>query len=243
LVYDQLDSTNAEAARIGAGMTRPVWILAHEQTAARGRRGREWVQPAGNFSATLVMKPTEAPQVVALRSFVMAVALAETVERLRREYLDSKEAQVRLKWPNDVLLGGGKLAGILLESCSAGTGVSYLAIGVGVNLALAPGAGQVETRALAPVALAAFGPQVVPEAFLDVLAPIYAQWEARFLSEGFAPVRQAWLARAARLGEEIEARTGRETWRGTFETVDMEGALVLGTPNGPRAIPAADVYF
>lgn len=87
------------------------------------------------------------------------------------------------------------------------------------------------------------GVRVDPEEFLDLLAPAYAQWEARFRAQGFAPIRAAWLARAARLGEAIVARTAREEWRGVFETVDERGNLVLSTADGRRAIAAAEVFF
>jgi len=186
------------------------------------------------------MRPAEPVQEVALRSFVAALALCDALEEA------APGADLALKWPNDVLLSGGKLAGILLESSSAGRGVAHLAIGIGVNLGHAPEA--VDGAGFAPVSLREVtGTDIGPEAFLDILAPAYAAREAQFLQLGFAPVRAAWLARAARLGEQITARTGSgETMReitGVFETVDALGNLVLSGPQGRRAIPAADVFF
>ncbi len=233
------DSTNAEAARLAASLRRPTWILAHRQTAARGRRGRAWSMPAGNFAATLLLHPTERPEVVALRSFVAALALYDAFVAAT-----GRAESFALKWPNDVLLNGGKVAGILLESLGQGGGVAHLAIGIGVNLAAAPGAAEVEPGALRPVSLLdETGARVAAEDFLDLLAPAYDRWERRFTAEGFAPVRAAWLARAARIGETVTARTGTESHLGTFETVDDSGALVLRTAQGPRAIPAAEVFF
>ncbi|OIQ70733.1 bifunctional ligase/repressor BirA [mine drainage metagenome] len=126
----------------------------------------------------------------------------------------------------------------------AGSGVAHLAIGIGVNLVAAPGADQVEAGAVRPVSLLSeTGARVTPEEFLDLLAVAYARAAAQFFSYGFSAIRSAWLARAARLGERIVARTGTETIEGTFETVDETGALVLKTAAGRRAIPAAEVFF
>jgi BirA family biotin operon repressor/biotin-[acetyl-CoA-carboxylase] ligase len=195
--------------------------------------------PEGNFAATLVMRPAEAPEVVALRSFVAALALFDAFVAAT-----GRPQPFALKWPNDVLLNGGKVAGILLESTGQGGGVAHLAIGIGVNLAAAPGADQVEPGALRPVSvMGETGVRVTPDEFLDLLAPAYAGWEGVFAGHGFAPIREAWLDRAARLGEAVTARTGSETHLGTFETVDLAGALVLQTAGGRRAIPAAEVFF
>jgi len=226
-----VDSTLCEAARRALDTSGPTWIFAARQTAARGRRGRAWHQPKGNFSATLLLPDVGAPEMAALRSFVAALALADAVEALG--------VQTRLKWPNDVLLKGGKLAGILLEGLASGA----LAIGVGVNLAAAPGLGEVEPGAVAPVALAAYGVSIAPEDFLTLLAKTYAAREASFATYGFAPIRSAWLERVARLGEEIAVRLPLETFHGTFKDVDADGQLVLSTPNGTRRVAAGEVFF
>ncbi len=239
IVLQQTDSTNAEAARRAASLAGPAWILALSQTAARGRRGRAWANPEGNFSATLVLRPTEPAETVALRSFVAALALNDGFIAAT-----GRAEPFGLKWPNDVLLNGGKVAGILLESIGAGAGVRHLAIGIGVNLAQAPDAAELEPRATRPVALASeTGALVDPESFLDLLAPAYAAWEDRFTTYGFGPIREAWLSRAARLGQPVTARTASDEIAGTFETIDAQGAMVLNTPRGRQAIPAADIFF
>ncbi|PKQ13986.1 MAG: biotin--[acetyl-CoA-carboxylase] ligase [Alphaproteobacteria bacterium HGW-Alphaproteobacteria-1] len=238
-VLARVDSTNAEAARIASHLAGPEWILALEQSAARGRRGRAWANPPGNFAATLVMRPSEAPDRVALRSFVASLALFEAVAAAT-----GSAAGLALKWPNDVLLNGGKLAGILLESAGVGEQLSHFAIGIGVNLVAAPDVAEVEAGALRPVSLLSeTGVATGPEAFLDLLAPAYARLEAQFVTYGFEPVRRAWLDRAARLGEVIIARTARESHEGRFETVDAAGNLVLGTARGRVTIAAAEVFF
>ncbi|MEO3413848.1 biotin--[acetyl-CoA-carboxylase] ligase [Roseovarius sp. CAU 1744] len=238
-VLASVDSTNAEAARIAPGLSGPEWILALEQTAARGRRGRGWVNPAGNFAATLVMHPAETPDKVALRSFVAALALYDALVAAT-----GRSEPFSLKWPNDVLLNGGKLAGILLESAGSGGRLTHFAIGIGVNLKEAPAAVQVEQTATRPVSLLSeTGADVSPEEFLDLLAPAYAKYEDQFATYGFEPIRTAWLDRAARLGEVVTARTSRDELTGTFETVDAAGNLVLSTAKSRVAVPAADVFF
>lgn len=238
-VLATVDSTNAEAARIADDLAGPEWILALEQTAGRGRRGRAWVNPAGNFAATLVLHPTETPDVVALRSFVTSLALYDAFATVT-----GRPQGLSLKWPNDVLLNGGKVAGILLESVGMARDIRHIGIGIGVNLKQAPVPDEVEAGALRPVSLLSeTGVDVTPEEFLDVLAPAYAHHEAQFRIYGFAPIRELWLARAARLGEVITARSMREEVTGTFETVDEAGNLVLSTAKGRAVIAAADIFF
>ena len=232
IVRESCDSTNAEAARLAPDLDRPTWILAHAQTGARGRQGRAWKMPAGNFAATLVMRPTGTAGWAALRSFMAANAVFEALA------MHVQRGRLSLKWPNDVLLDNGKVAGILLESASRGDQIDWLAIGIGINLASAPEG--VQDAAFPPVALDA---AIDPERFLTTLAGFYATQEDILTQLGFDPIREAWLRHAARLGEVITARTGREDIVGRFETVDEAGRLVLSTPRGERRVPAAEIYF
>lgn len=238
LPLGEIASTLDEAARRFPELSGPTWITATRQTCARGRRGRPWENPEGNFAATLVL-PAVAPETAALRSFAAALALFDACAAVT-----GRPEAFALKWPNDVLLNGGKLAGILLESLMARGGMAGLAIGIGVNLADAPGAGAVEEGALRPVSLAgATGARVSPEDFLAELAPAYAGWEAQLTAFGFAPLRTAWMARAAKLGETITARLPAEEVTGVFREVDAAGYLVLSTSDGLRRIAAGDVFF
>ena len=228
---DEVDSTQDEARRMAGDLAAPTWIFARHQTAGRGRRGRAWLQPRGNFSASLLLPYPGAPDQAALRSFVAALALADALEMLG--------VASALKWPNDVLVEGGKLAGILLEGLPGGA----LAIGIGVNLATAPAPERLEPGATAPVALAQHVPGIGAEDFLALLASAYGAREESFMTFGFAPIRAAWLARAARLGEEITVRLPRETITGIFKDVDEDGQLVLSTPGGTRRFAAGEVFF
>jgi BirA family transcriptional regulator, biotin operon repressor / biotin---[acetyl-CoA-carboxylase] ligase len=235
VVLPTVDSTSLEAARQARDIAGPTWFLGLQQTAAKGRRGRAWSNPPGNFAASLVYRPGGAIATRALRSFVASLALQDALIAAT-----GRAEGFRLKWPNDVLLNGGKLAGILLEGGPADT----LIIGIGVNLRAAPTQAQVETGALAPVSLLSeTGTDITPEAFLDLLAPAFAAVEDQFVTYGFDAVRTRWLANAAKLGEPIHARTVAETHHGTFETVDAEGQLVLRTAAGQRMISAGDVFF
>lgn len=238
-IHDRLDGTNAEGSRrAAAGDGGPAWILAHAQTAARGRRGRSWAMPEGNFAASLLMLPGGSLAEMALRSFVAALALHDAFTAAT-----GRAERFALKWPNDVLLDGKKVAGILLETGGAPPGPLALVIGFGVNLVAAPDPGELEPGALAPSTLAAAGPAPDPVGFLDLLAPAFAAWETRFRAEGFAPVRAAWLSRAARLGETVTARLPDRAVVGRFESVDERGAIVLATATGREILPAADVFF
>lgn len=229
----KVDSTNEEALRRLPEMARPTWIMALEQTAARGRQGRHWAMPPGNFAATLAMRPAGPPAWAALRSFMAANALFETLSHYVRR------PRLGLKWPNDVLLDGGKIAGILLETTSAGGEVDWLLIGIGVNLRSVPE--DVRDAAFPPVALGEDAPS--PADFLDRLAGYMHTQETILHRLGFDAIREKWLRDAARLGEIITARTGREEIIGRFEDVDENGQLVLTTADGERRLSAADVFF
>jgi BirA family biotin operon repressor/biotin-[acetyl-CoA-carboxylase] ligase len=236
LTLDETDSTNDEARRrAAAGEPGPLWIMARRQTAARGRRGRAWSAPPGNLSATCLLRPPMPPAQAALLSFAACLSVAETFDAI------APGAAVALKWPNDALLNGRKASGVLLEASGAGDRLDWLAVGVGVNLDHHP---EPAPDAWPPTSVAAeTGAAPDPEDALRHLAAAFAVWCARLETEGFAPLRAAWLARAARLGENIVARLPDEAATGVFTDIDADGALVLSQPGGLRRIRAADVYF
>ncbi|WP_368188341.1 biotin--[acetyl-CoA-carboxylase] ligase [Aestuariibius sp. HNIBRBA575] len=225
----------AEASRRVGDITRPTWILAHEQTRGRGRRGRVWANPKGNLAATLIYRPNVPPAEAAKRSFVMANALYSALADFVPDY------KLAVKWPNDVLLAGGKIAGILLESSGQGGQVDWLSIGVGVNLSNTPE--NVHDSAFPPVALSSETDAPDAETFLTHLAATFAAREARMVKHGFDGIRTEWLRHAARKGEVITARTTQEDIAGIFDDVDDDGNLILITARGTRVIPAADIFF
>ena len=235
LVLEEIDSTNAEALRRAAkGEDGPLWILARRQTAGRGRRGRAWSDPAGNFAASLLFPPGGDIAHAPLRGFVAGLALLDALSALAA--LDA--GRLRLKWPNDLLLDGGKLAGILVE----GAGQGRLIVGIGVNLTAAPD--PQPGAAFAPVALASACPPPAPETLLAHLAPAFARREAQLLAEGFGALRADWLARAAGIGGPILARLPDREVAGIFETLDPTGALILRRPDGvAEVIAAGDIHL
>lgn len=238
-ILARTDSTNAHGLRLAAELAGPTWFLTHDQFAGRGRRGRGWRMPPGNFAASLVLREEQGAAAAARLSFVAALALHEALTAVC-----GPAARIAIKWPNDVLLNGGKVAGILLESAPLPGGGLAVAVGIGVNLAAAPDPGLVEPGALRPVSVRdETGYLVEAETFLDLLAPAFARWQGQLASLGFGPIRTAWLARAARLGQPIIARTGTHEARGIFEGIDESGALLLATPSGRQVLPAADVFF
>jgi BirA family biotin operon repressor/biotin-[acetyl-CoA-carboxylase] ligase len=230
-----IDSTNDEARRLAtAGDRGLVWITADEQTAGRGRRGRLWVSPKGNLMSTLLLSPARPPAECAQLSFVSAVAAADTVAHF------AAQAEVKVKWPNDVLAGGNKISGILLESASAGGNPYFLAIGIGINLSHFPAGTEFPATSLAWLGVP------VPSASeaLTELAANFAKWYDVWDGQGFSPIRDAWLARAANLGGHIRARLSNEEARGVFEGIDETGALILReTADRIRTIAAGEVFF
>ena len=231
----EVDSTNEEARRRAeAGAPGPLWIRADRQVKGRGRQGRPWAEANGNLYSTLMIRPETPAAEASLMSFVACLAVAELFE--------AHGGEASLKWPNDALLGGGKAAGVLLEASGQGGRLDWLAVGIGVNLAAHP---EPDAGALHPPTslYAATGAVVAPTDALLSIAASVASWSGVLRTQGFAGIREAWLSRAVRLGERIEARTPSETVAGVFEDVDQSGALVLRTPKGARRIHAADIYF
>ena len=227
--HQSLDSTNEEARRLASkGEIGPVWITAEEQTAGRGRRGRVWESQSRNLAATLLLRPARPQAEWPQLSFVTAIAAAD----MAAHFLPS--AVIAVKWPNDILADGRKLSGILLES--AGDGV---AVGVGVNLASHP-----DGTEFPATSMAAFGAAPTPEDALAALAGGFARWYDIWLADGFSPIRDAWLARAAGLGGRIRCRLATGERHGVFEGIDQTGALLLGEGMGRQSvIPAADIFF
>lgn len=232
--FDEIDSTNAEARRRAEnGETGPVWLAARRQTAGRGRRGRAWETPTGNLAATYLTVTDKPPAEAAQLSFVAALAVAD----LLSEHVAAE--RIGLKWPNDPLLDGLKVSGILVESGRHADGL-WLACGVGVNLAHAPVAAERPATALAQ-----HDPSTpTPERALQRLSLSFDRWLDLWMREGFAPIREAWTRRAIGLGSACEARLGTETVNGVAEALEADGALRLRLPGGDvRRITAGDVFF
>ena len=233
---DEVGSTNDEAkARAAAGAAEGTVVWARKQRAGRGRRGRIWESPPGNLYCSVLLRPACEARRVAQLSFVAALAVLDLVDgRL--------PGRGRCKWPNDILVDGAKVAGILLESALKSDGrVDWVVLGIGVNLVGHPGLeGPIPSTSLVD----AGAPAVAPEDALPLLLAALTRRRSEWESQGFAAVRRAWLARAHGLGGPVTVVGGRDKLVGTFEGLDAEGALVLAQAGGaPISIAAGDVHF
>lgn len=238
VTLETIDSTNAEAKRLAAKgedeAPDGTLVWAKEQTDGRGRRGRKWDSPPGNLYCSLVLRPEVRLEKAAELSFVAALAVCDALGSI-----GEPGHQVLCKWPNDVLLNGGKVAGILLETeTSGGDTPEWLVLGVGINIAIFPG--DTEVRA---TSFRAENWGATEVDCLEAFCRHFVLWAGKWLDEGFRPVRKTWLQRCTGKGEEIEVRLENETLTGIFEDMDENGALLLKTKDGERRITAGDVFF
>lgn len=232
--FDVIDSTNEEAVRRArSGQTDGLWIEAGAQTAGRGRRGRAWLSEPGNLFMTYLGATDRGAQELALLGFIAALAVADLAD-------EAIGAPVScLKWPNDVLIDGAKLSGILLESGALQGGELWFALGIGINVASAP------ELASYPIASLAQHGATEPAAALRLrlraaLAARAQQWD----QQGFQAIRAAWHQRAFGLGQQVRATLGQEAIVGTALGLSPDGALEIETPDGRiRSISAGEVYF
>lgn len=250
--FDAIGSTNAEALALArSGATGGAWFAARRQTAGRGRRGRAWETASGNLAAT-ILTVTEAPgSLAATLGFVGGLALERALGELAPDLtvglaMDAAgnpggdHVRFRLKWPNDVVVAGGKLAGILLEAEKLPDGRLAIATGIGVNVRTAPA-----DTPYAAVALADLGVETSAEALFIELAEAWVGFH-RLWDEGrgLPAIRRLWLDVASGLGEPVAVRAAGEVLRGVFETIDDEGRLVVRRGDGGLVrISAGEVHF
>jgi BirA family transcriptional regulator, biotin operon repressor / biotin---[acetyl-CoA-carboxylase] ligase len=236
VTFETVGSTNAEAIeRARSGEHGPLWIVAQRQTAGRGRRGRNWDSEPGNLYASLLLTDPAAGNAVSGICFVAALALHDA---LVESVHGLAPAQLKLKWPNDVLLDGRKLAGILVEGVSLERG-AVAVVGFGVNCKRHPASTEFPATDLQ-----ATGYVIEPASLLSALGRSMnariAEWRR---GENFSAIRAAWLSRATGIGRAIEVRLADKKVAGTFEAIDPRGALVLLLRDGTReTIAAGDVF-
>lgn len=234
-VHESLGSTNDEAlARARAGEPGPLWIVAREQTAGRGRMGREWRSPRGNLFASLVLRDPSPPALAPQLGFVAAVSLAAAVSDVLRG-----DRRLGLKWPNDLLFGRAKLAGILLEGAQCADGAFACVFGFGVNCASHP-TGMLYPATDLSVVMGRADPMDVLQRLARALADRLEIWDR---GRGFARIREEWLSYAEGIGEHVTIRSGSQSAEGVFDGLDEDGRLLLRTHSGVQTIDAGDVFL
>jgi BirA family transcriptional regulator, biotin operon repressor / biotin---[acetyl-CoA-carboxylase] ligase len=232
--YERLASTSDLCIQLAmAGEPEGLAVLAGQQSRGRGSRGRTWESPTGNLFLSVLLRPAGAAAAAGQYSLLAGIALLEALAR----FLPAPTG-LSLKWPNDVLLGGKKIAGILIESATRADGtLAWLVIGLGANLAVAPAIPGRATACLADAAVAPPPPEDVTNAVLARLA----DWQVVQKCEGFAPVRAAWLARAHPLGTPLRVAGTGTARQGRFAGLAEDGALLLETDAGIEAIVGGEV--
>ena len=233
--YDSVASTNDEARCLAEqGAPDRTIVLAGVQTAGRGRYSRKWASPRGNLYASYIFRPTLLPRHAAQIGYVAAVSVYDTVAALT-----AKPSAVACKWPNDVLVGGEKIAGILPESSIGANGsLEWVVLGIGLNIVSAPA----DTMRPA-TSLAVHGPAPLgPEEVLAALTHALDGWVARWLGDGFGCICEAWLERAGPVGSEIRVVLPDRSVAGRFGGIDREGALILDTAAGQEIVHSGEVF-
>jgi len=243
--FDQIGSTNTEAmARARDGERGPMWFVTSEQTAGRGRRHRPWIAPRGNLASSILEVIDVSPAVAATLGFAAGLALEAALRRVSVEAslraAGSDHMKFFLKWPNDVLAGRQKLAGILLEAEAVAGDHLAVVVGIGTNVIAAP-----EGMPTPVTSLAALGVHIGAEELFTELSDAWAEFRGIWdRGRGFGEIRRLWLERAAGLGQPVAIQTGGATVEGTFDTIDEQGCLMVRTSGGKRIpIAAGDVYF
>jgi BirA family biotin operon repressor/biotin-[acetyl-CoA-carboxylase] ligase len=226
--YDSIGSTNDEALRLARdGAAHGTVVCAREQTAGRGRHARHWHSPVGNLYASLLLRPDVPPAKAAELSFVTALAVADTADILLPDGVKAE-----LKWPNDVLVRGAKIAGILVEYAEAA-----VIIGIGVNVRHVPSNTSYPVTSLIDRGADTQDPEPVLHALLPEFAHRFLDWQ----TNGFTTTRTAWLERAHVLGSSITVAIGGRSIVGAFSDLASDGALIVQTADGPVRIVAGEV--
>ncbi|MEQ1611000.1 MAG: biotin--[acetyl-CoA-carboxylase] ligase [Hyphomonadaceae bacterium] len=222
--FDEIDSTNEEARRrVVSGDAGPIWLMADGQTAGRGRLGRQWSSPRGNLYTTALLPFPGSLQEAGLACFSAGLAVIDAARTLGADV-----SQLKLKWPNDVLVGSAKLAGILIETGSV-HGRLWMAAGFGVNVEVAPERADRVTSCLTALS---GGENLTAQRLLSALDIAFRARLFQLLNEGFGPTREAWLTKAAGLGAKVELSPASGRVEGVMTGLAQDGALVVQLPDG-----------
>ena len=249
--FDTIGSTNSEAlAAAAAGDPGGIWFTSLQQTAGRGRRGREWHSPSGNLAASLLVIPDASPEQIATLGFVAGVALNAGLSAILpggmvRIGIDGADgvdgrSRIALKWPNDVLADGAKLAGILLEATKTADGRQAVIVGIGVNVVAAPEGVPYPATSLNALGIERTAADVF-EALSDAWVDAFGLWND---GNGVSAILDRWRHSAAGIGAPVAISQDGVVRRGIFETIDSSGRLIIRDDDGARyPITAGDVHF
>ena len=238
--FDSLDSTNAALKRIveqEGDVHEGLMVWAATQTAGKGRAGRVWQSPRGNVYVSILVAAPEVVSHAPELGFVAAVALRETIVELPRH--NAGEPKISCKWPNDVLIEGEKVAGILPEMVSDDSGRTWIVLGFGINLQ----AVVLDPSAYPPTALSLHGIDTAPPHVLTVLTRSLHKWLHRWRTSGFDVIRKHWMTCGPDIGANVAVGLPEGAVSGAFLGLDDDGALLLDTRKGHRRIVAGDVLF
>jgi BirA family biotin operon repressor/biotin-[acetyl-CoA-carboxylase] ligase len=243
--FESIGSTNAEAlSRARDGERGPMWFVTSEQTAGRGRRHRPWIAPRGNLASSILEVIDVSPAVAATLGFAAGLALEAALQKVSLEAslrsAGSDHMKFSLKWPNDVLAGQQKLAGILLEAEAVAVNRLAVVVGIGTNVVAAP-----EGMPTPATSLAALGVHIGAEELFATLSDSWVEFRGIWdQGRGFGEIRRLWLERAEGLGQPVAIHTSGSAVEGTFDTIDDTGCMIVRTSEGRRVpISAGDVYF
>ena len=212
--HAELDSTNLEAMRRGHAGAMDLAIVADRQSTGRGRHGRDWISPSGNLFLSLLVQPDIAVCRLGELAFVSALAAADAIA--------SFAPKVALKWPNDILLGGDKVGGILIENEISCDRALWSVVGIGINIASKPN----DTRYPA-TCLADHGAICSRDELAEAIATAFVERCDQWLGQGFAAIRADWMQRAWNLGAPIAIETDAANITGKFDGIDESGALLV----------------
>lgn len=242
--FDETGSTNTEAMQAArAGERGPMWFVTTLQTAGRGRRQRPWVAPRGNLASSVLEVLNVSPAIAATMGFAFGLAHEQALRRVSMEanmrLAGGDQLRYLLKWPNDVMVRGRKLCGLLVEAEAVTGGLAVVA-GIGTNIVAAP-----DGTATPATSLSALGVHVGAEELFSALSDAWVEFSGIWDNgRGFAEIRKLWLERAFGLGEPVAIQNGAAMVEGTFETLDDSGCLIIRKADGSRVpITAGEVYF
>ncbi len=234
---ETIGSTNDECRRRAEeGASHGLVVRADRQTKGRGRRGRTWDSPFGNLYCSLLLRPESSLQSASVLGFIAATALGNSIEPLL-----PSDRVLQHKWPNDILIDGGKVAGFLMEAETDSAGrPQWIVLGMGVNIANHPGNTPYPATDLTAMGVGIISSRSLLQNFLAAFSPLYEEWQ----ESGFSAIAERWLKRAAGLGEKIEVKLDSGSLFGRFLSLDSDGALMLELPSAEiRRISAGDVFF